>query len=257
MSVRVIFWGLFSLFVLTLINPRIVNAGDADVTIQSSDGVLFRLHRKYLEANTSAFPGPDAGPIRSDRPEDVVYVTEPADILEILFEFVYPRRHPTLEGIKAEILLPLAEAVEKYEVFSAVTTCDVQLKLCMLTHPAEVLSHAVKHDRPYVNEAALCLARTPRPLNEILGILTPTAQIPWVNHLLSLLWTHGVLKPFIRFVTVRLGEQYSSMKLMDCGRISMIERSRLNTRNIILAQAVPLYESSGLPIWKESRQSYN
>lgn len=105
-----------------------VDTDDADVTFQSSDGIQFKLHRKYLEAYTGAFPGDSARELRSDRPTDVTHLTESAEILEILFQFVYPRRHPSLEGLAFKDLAPLAEAVEKYEVYSAMTICQIRLK---------------------------------------------------------------------------------------------------------------------------------
>ena len=41
---------------------------------------------------------------------------------------MYPKRHPDLETAAIEILAPLAEAAEKYEVFSALNMCKVRMK---------------------------------------------------------------------------------------------------------------------------------
>ena len=101
----------------------LVNAADSDVTFQSSDGVLFLIHRKNLEAITGAFPGPEFS-----TGGEIVPLTEPAKVLEIMFQFIYPRRHPTLEKLNFELILAVAEAVEKYEIFSAMKTCEVQLR---------------------------------------------------------------------------------------------------------------------------------
>lgn len=99
---------------------------DADsmiVTIRSADNVLFNIHHKNLEVNTGAFPGKEF-----DARGEVVHLTERADVLAILFEFIYPRRHPTLEDENFETVAAVAEAIEKYEVFSGMYTSIVRLR---------------------------------------------------------------------------------------------------------------------------------
>lgn len=108
-----------------------MNANDADLVVQSADNVQFHLHRKYLEAHTGAFPGAgdgllDSNPRRGDG--EVTSLTEPAKVLEILFQFVYPKRQPDLDNVAYEMLGPLAEAAEKYEVFAAMSVCALQLR---------------------------------------------------------------------------------------------------------------------------------
>lgn len=99
---------------------------DSDITIESSDAVRFLLHRKNLETHTKPLPG--SGLQLHISSDDVVKLTEPAEILEILFQFVYPTRQPVLSALGAETLLALAEAVQKYQVFSAMNGCESQLK---------------------------------------------------------------------------------------------------------------------------------
>ena len=60
--------------------------------------------------------------------KETMNLDEASDVLEILFQFVYPRRHPTLEDTEFETLLAVAEAVEKYQVFSAMNLCAVRLE---------------------------------------------------------------------------------------------------------------------------------
>ncbi|KAJ7023721.1 hypothetical protein C8F04DRAFT_1133746 [Mycena alexandri] len=74
------------------------NFPDADVVFKSSDGVLFRVHRKNLEVCTEGFP-----------PGDIDILDESAT-LELLFQFMYPQRHPALDVTPFKILEPLAEA---------------------------------------------------------------------------------------------------------------------------------------------------
>jgi hypothetical protein len=101
----------------------IVCALDSDVTFQSADGVLFCLHRKYLETNTGGFP-----PAEIKTRNEFVPLTEDSSTLELLFQFIYPAHHPTLAGMSFETLSLLAEAAEKYEVYSAMNVCNIRIQ---------------------------------------------------------------------------------------------------------------------------------
>lgn len=90
---------------------------------ESVDGVQFRLHRRNLEAHTGAFSAPEF-----ETNGEIAHLTEPADILRILFQFVYPRRQPDLERMDFEIVAAVSEAAEKYEVFSAMPICNVRMR---------------------------------------------------------------------------------------------------------------------------------
>ena len=57
--------------------------------------------------------------------DEIVELTETADILELLFQFCYPKRSPSLRSLNFEILSRLAEAVEKYQIYSALEICSV------------------------------------------------------------------------------------------------------------------------------------
>jgi len=152
------------------------NASDADVTIKSSDGVLFHLHRKNLEMATGAFPGAEF----DTRGEEVV-LTEPADVLEILFQFIYPRRHPTLQGMEFEGVFAVAEAVEKYEVFPGVNTCTWKLRDFLPDHAAEILGHAINYDyHALIDETALLLSRS--PLVQTMEELPHHSILPWARY---------------------------------------------------------------------------
>jgi hypothetical protein len=57
-----------------------------------------------------------------------VGLPETAVTLELLFQFIYPQRHPALDTTPFEILEPLAEAAEKYQVFPAMNICHIRLR---------------------------------------------------------------------------------------------------------------------------------
>ncbi|KAJ3885168.1 hypothetical protein GG344DRAFT_70774 [Lentinula edodes] len=121
----------------------VVNAPDADVVVRSSDNVEFRLHKKNRECTTGAFP-PAGTPVHTD---EIVRLTESAATLEILFQFIYPRRIPSLESLDFDSLLPLAEAAEKYEVAGFVYACEAELRKFLRTNPKQILEFSVKHNR--------------------------------------------------------------------------------------------------------------
>lgn len=58
-------------------------------------------------------------------------------MLDLLFQFVYPKRHPDLKEVEFTLLAQLAEAAEKYEVYAAMQICKVRMDcvrfvVCML-----------------------------------------------------------------------------------------------------------------------------
>lgn len=104
-------------------SPSVCASEKTDTTFKSCDGVLFHVERKYIEWKSSGFPPPEF-----ETCEDVVPLTETAEVLELLFLFLYPKRPPTLEGLPFEVLDAFTEAVEKYEVFSGLAICEVYMR---------------------------------------------------------------------------------------------------------------------------------
>ena len=81
------------------------------------------MQRKYLETNTGAFPGAEF-----ETRGEITHLTEPSEVLEILFQFIYPRRHPEIEELEFPLLAAVAEAAEKYEVFSGMSECKTRMR---------------------------------------------------------------------------------------------------------------------------------
>ncbi|KAF9565913.1 hypothetical protein CPC08DRAFT_704343 [Agrocybe pediades] len=169
------------------------NTANADVTIRSSDNVLFKLHRANLSVNTGAFPGTEM-----NTQGEEVQLTESAEILELVFQFIYPRRHPTLQNLDFSKLLDVSEAVEKYEVFPALHTCEMRLQEHIQEHAHEILVHAIKHDYPsLMNRASVILALS--PLVPMLEQLPTDCIIPWVKYKES--WKNLVFTKTKQFIT--------------------------------------------------------
>ncbi|EPS96230.1 hypothetical protein FOMPIDRAFT_1130903 [Fomitopsis schrenkii] len=117
-----------------------VRADDADVTMVSCDGVLFKVHRKNLEMYTEGFPGVDVSVH-----DEIVPLTETAATLELLFQYMYRQRQPDLNRLEPEQLAKLAEAAEKYQVYSAIEVCKMRMQSLIETMPMIVLGYAAKH----------------------------------------------------------------------------------------------------------------
>lgn len=93
------------------------------MTFKSSDGVLLHLQRRCLETGAGAFPGPE---IQTNG--ELVDLTETAEILAILFQFIPPREYPHLEQTPFKCLMSVGEAAEKYEVHAAVNITALRIE---------------------------------------------------------------------------------------------------------------------------------
>ncbi|KAJ6567994.1 hypothetical protein DFH09DRAFT_1155594 [Mycena vulgaris] len=152
------------------------NSPDADVTFKSSDGVLFHIHRKNLEVCTEGFPPNDIS-----TQGEIVDLIETSATLELLFQFMYPQRHPALDTTPFEILEPLAEAAEKYQVFPAMNICHIRMRDMVQDHPVAVAAYAAKHDYPYlVSEVAPMMISM--LLVDVIEMLPPYLVLPWARY---------------------------------------------------------------------------
>ncbi|KAJ7663144.1 hypothetical protein DFH06DRAFT_1189451 [Mycena polygramma] len=159
----------------TTVSPRF-NFADADVTFKSSDSVLFQVHRKNLEVCTEGFP-----PSNISTAGEVVPLTEDAITLELLFQFMYPQRHPALDTTPFEVLGPLAEAAEKYQVFPAMNICHIRLRDMVNDHPVEVAVYAAKHDYPFLLSEVAPMMISMDPVT-VVEMLPPHLILPWIRY---------------------------------------------------------------------------
>ncbi len=199
-----------------------VNASDADVTVKSSDDVLFRLHRVNIEVQAGEFI-----------PIDQQQLPEPAHVLEILFQFLYPQNHPKLTDTEFETVQAVATSAEKYKIFSAMLVSQVRLRYApslvdenrliesialyeesfFHNHAAEVLKYAIEFDYlDIVDEAARFCSRF--PVYDMLEGLPSQALLPWVGYIFSVLFYRIPVPidriPLItsRHYTTKHGKQY-------------------------------------------------
>ncbi|KAF7350759.1 hypothetical protein MSAN_01637000 [Mycena sanguinolenta] len=129
-------------------------APDADLTVSSCDGVLFKVHRKHLEAHSDVFADA-ANATLPENGNETVYLEESSDVLDLLFQCMYRQPPPDLQLVEFPLFMRLAEAVEKYAVYSALTLIGIGMKKHIIKHPLEVLDFAEKHGRKeFGNQAA-------------------------------------------------------------------------------------------------------
>jgi hypothetical protein len=121
--------------IIVILIDEIVCASDADITFKSCDGILFKVHRKYLDAHSEGF-GPPNGCTTVEE-DEIVTLSETAQVLELVFQYMYPMRQPDLKKVDFTTLVSLSETVEKYQVFSAMEICKVRME-CVLIYKFQI-----------------------------------------------------------------------------------------------------------------------
>jgi hypothetical protein len=109
----------------TIEDLRIVVCPNADITLQSSDNILFKFYKKLLETHSGAFAGAESF-TTTDEP---VMFTEPSEIVDLLLQLMSLQEPPDLWSIDFNTLDLLAEAVEKYDVFASKSLCRLLMRL--------------------------------------------------------------------------------------------------------------------------------
>ncbi|KAH9915334.1 uncharacterized protein B0H18DRAFT_1124990 [Fomitopsis serialis] len=126
--------------------------------MSSSDGVLFKLHRNNLGVHSDVFPGVESDVVPAQ--DEIVLLGEKASTLELLFQYVYRQRQPDLGKLDAEELALLAEAAEKYCIYSAMEVCKIYMQAAIPKIPMDVLLYAARH-----GYTELCDEAAPHTIN--------------------------------------------------------------------------------------------
>ncbi|KAJ3770199.1 hypothetical protein FB446DRAFT_745035 [Lentinula raphanica] len=165
------------------------------MTLQSSDNVLFKVHRVNLEMHSQVFA--DAGGSTVGTVEnEIVSLSETSEVLELMLQYVYLQPQPDLREVEWEVMKELAEAVEKYEIYSAIGVCSQRMRECVSDHPIEVLLFSVRHKYTnMMNESAE--ATLDIPPYTMLSCLPSDVFAAWVEYQQN---HHALLaKEFTRF----------------------------------------------------------
>jgi len=152
---------------------------DADTSFLSSDGVLFRVHRANLACGSEGFAPPPG--TSSPSTNDQVQLTETAQTLELLFQFMYPQRPPDLAAVNFDLFMDVAEAAEKYQVYAAMQICAMHMELLYSAHPFEVMNFAIKHGYKRLMDVSERRALELSP-TEALGLFSPEWYIAWTQY---------------------------------------------------------------------------
>ncbi|KAF9524872.1 hypothetical protein CPB83DRAFT_945509 [Crepidotus variabilis] len=103
-----------------------------DVILKSSNGKLIGSHQAGLNQYSDAFP---AVGFEVTEP---VELSETADVLQLMLYFMHHVRQPELKNLDFKVLAGLAEAAEKYSIFTAMDLCKIHMELAVDKHPIEV-----------------------------------------------------------------------------------------------------------------------
>jgi hypothetical protein len=133
---------IYSAFRLELTTALLVCAADADTTVASSDGVLLKVHRKNLAVHSHVFAHAE-DTTRTENGDEIVHLTESSTVLDLLFQFMYRQPQPDLDTLEFKTFASLAEAAEKYVVYSALglTLCRMKMKCVALGILTEYSHH--------------------------------------------------------------------------------------------------------------------
>jgi len=171
-----------------------------DLVLESSDGHRLGAHKTNLEQYSAGFPIAES--INSEN--EVVTLSEKGLVLGLLLQFMHNTQQPELSNLSFPTLELLAEAVEKYMVFSAMQVCKIYMEKSLQQHPLRVFLYAIKHDYgDLTDEAAPVLICT--PLEKFLDHAT-IVGVP--------------ATPVIRFIRYR--ERWSSLLSILYGNIIVV-----------------------------------
>ncbi|KAF6746338.1 hypothetical protein DFP72DRAFT_823321, partial [Ephemerocybe angulata] len=120
-----------------------------DLILRSSDKVLIGAHKANLETYSDGFPSADS----VDDTHEPVDLTERAGTLKQLMHGMHKQKFVSLDTLRdADTAFDLAEAAEKYLVYSVMAACSE--KCATTTSPVKAFCYGIKHDYPLIADAA-------------------------------------------------------------------------------------------------------
>ncbi|KAJ7366646.1 hypothetical protein DFH08DRAFT_664647, partial [Mycena albidolilacea] len=154
-------------------------APDTDIMISSPDGVTFKFHRKHLAVHSDIFADAVNTTLPDNSSDKVVQLSESSVVLDLLFQYMYCQPHPDLKSVDFPTFAKLAEAAEKYVVYSILSAVAIQMKASVTKYPLQVLDYAARHNhKNLANEAArLSLGL---PWVQAMFLLSPDTLFKWV-----------------------------------------------------------------------------
>ncbi|TFK70764.1 hypothetical protein BDN72DRAFT_818421 [Pluteus cervinus] len=114
-----------------------------DVVIKTSDAKYFGTHLQNLESYGEGFPPASLGKRKRVNYMDI---EEDSDVLSLMLDFMHKQPQPDLQQLQIKVLVRLAEAAEKYLIYSAISICRVMIGNRIPEAPLEILGYAIKHN---------------------------------------------------------------------------------------------------------------
>ncbi|KAF5346236.1 hypothetical protein D9758_011316 [Tetrapyrgos nigripes] len=170
----------------TVVSRKFGPETGGDVVFRSSDKVLFHVHQKHLEVCAEGFP---LAKHTTPSQNEIIPLSEKSSTLELLFQFILPQRFPELDKLDFEQLMELANASEKYVVYSGQSTCALYMRGFLASHPERILEYAATHHH-YSIIYALAPRLVMKPLAELANILPHDIFVPWSIYCVNF---HGLL----------------------------------------------------------------
>ncbi|KAF7350763.1 BTB domain-containing protein [Mycena sanguinolenta] len=191
-------------------------ASDADLTISSSDNVLFKVHRKHLEVHSDVFADA-ANATRPENGDEIVYLQESSEVLELLFQFMYRQRQPDLRHVEFPKFMEFAEAVDKYVVYSALSAMESQMRVHITDHPLRVLDFSAIHGHADLGNEAARIA-VGLSMSSAAAILSPHTFTKWMAFHDE--WHAGAMNAVAEFLSLlrRHSREELSSSLEACVR---------------------------------------
>jgi len=106
-----------------------------------------------------------------------------SEALSLFLKYIHHHRQPDLRNLSFKCLSQLAEAVEKYDVYSATEICKLKMSTHVENHCVEVFQYASKHDyRQLMDDAALIAVQNKYWSNEIFSVCSPDLRSAWSRY---------------------------------------------------------------------------
>ncbi|KAF9259664.1 hypothetical protein L218DRAFT_637205 [Marasmius fiardii PR-910] len=172
----------------------------SNVTLQSSDRVLFKLHRINLEMHSRVFADAASSTVGAAS-DEIVMLSESSMVLELMFQYMYLQPQPDLSHVEFEILKELAEAVEKYEVYCAMVVCSQQMRKHIPEHPVDVMLYAIRHKYTDIMNESATTTLDIAPYSMLSRVPLNVFEA-WINYVQT--YQTLVAKEFNRFGPTRL-----------------------------------------------------
>ncbi|TRM57753.1 hypothetical protein BD626DRAFT_513945 [Schizophyllum amplum] len=160
---------------LARVSERFSTSTPSTIPFVSLDNMMFHIERAKLER--AADFAPPAGVHSS--PTEPVRLQELSPVLELLFRFVYCEIYIDLDPEPFDVVAQLAEAAEKYMVYSAIAVCRLYMKNQHKERPMNVMQYAAKYNYKDILDlvAPYTVGKTQGVMQDI---LPASLLLPWI-----------------------------------------------------------------------------